>query len=93
MIGDPYRVKKYWKKLLKMVKNAWESKLGVVYLHWGRLCGGGLRPPTPISQKRHTKNLVSPSLFRTFIFYHPTRDKGTLKQICLPKSLFVYLIK
>jgi hypothetical protein len=41
MIGDPYRVKKYWKKLLKMVKNAWESKLGVVYLHWGGLCGGG----------------------------------------------------
>jgi hypothetical protein len=41
MIGDPYRVKKYWKKLLKMVKNAWESKLGVVYLHWGDYGGGG----------------------------------------------------
>jgi hypothetical protein len=41
MIGDPYRVKKYWKKLLKMVKNAWESKLGVVYLHWRGLWGGG----------------------------------------------------
>jgi hypothetical protein len=40
-IGDPYRVKKYWKKLLKMVKNAWESKLGVVYLHWRGLWGGG----------------------------------------------------
>jgi hypothetical protein len=43
MIGDPYRVKKYWKKLLKMVKNAWESKLGVVYLHWGDYVGGGGR--------------------------------------------------
>jgi hypothetical protein len=43
MIGDPYRVKKYWKKLLKMVKNAWESKLEVVYLHWRGLWGGGGR--------------------------------------------------
>ena len=40
MIGNPYRVKKYWKKLLKMVKNVWESKLGVVYLHWRELGGG-----------------------------------------------------
>ena len=87
MIGDPYRVKKYWKKLLKMVKNAWESKLEVVYLHWRGLWGGGEKT---IPQKRHIKNLVTPSLFRTFIFYHPTRDKGTLKQICLPKILFVY---
>jgi hypothetical protein len=60
MIGDPYRVKKYWKKLLKMVKNAWESKLEVVYLHWRGLWGGGenhlpktsykkLGYPTPLS--------------------------------------------
>ena len=48
MIGDPYRVKKYWKKLLKMVKNAWESKLGVVYLHWRGLRGGEIdRYPLP----------------------------------------------
>ena len=90
MIGDPYRVKKYWKKLLKMVKNAWESKLGVVYLHWRGLRGGGGRLTDTPSQKRHTKNLVITRFFRTFIFYHPTRDKGTLKQICLPKILFVY---
>ena len=69
-----------------MVKNAWESKLGVVYLHWRGLWGG----VKTIPQKRHIKNLVTPSLFRTFIFYHPTRDKGILKQICLPKTLFVY---
>ena len=41
MIENPYRVKKYWKKLLKMMENAWESKLEVVYLHWRVLGGGG----------------------------------------------------
>jgi hypothetical protein len=47
--------------------------------------GGGISLYHPTSQKRHIKNLVTPSLFRTFIFYHPTRDKGTLKQIWIPK--------
>ena len=52
MIGDPYRVKKYWEKLLKMVENAWKSKLEVVYLHWRGLWGGGENHPPKTSYKK-----------------------------------------
>jgi len=33
----PLSFKKYWKKILKIMENAWKSKKGVVYLHWGGL--------------------------------------------------------